>query len=64
MKRSGEKKWILKELLYKYVPKKIIDRPKIRFGVPIDEWLLDPLSEWAEHLLSKQQIQTSGIFNE
>jgi len=34
------------------------------FGVPIDEWLLGPLSEWAEHLLSKQQIKASGIYNE
>lgn len=62
--KDGDKKWLLKKILYKHVPKNLIDRPKMGFGIPLDEWLLGPLSEWAEHLLDKQQIHASGVFDE
>ena len=50
--RHGQSKWILRELLHQYVPKKLFDRPKQGFGIPIHDWLRGPLREWAHELLS------------
>jgi asparagine synthase (glutamine-hydrolysing) len=61
--RNGEGKWILKKILNKYIPKNLIDRPKMGFGIPIENWLRGPLREWAEELLSKKHIVNDGFFN-
>lgn len=59
----GESKYILKQLLYKYVPKNLLDRPKMGFGIPIERWLRCELKEWAEILLDEKRLRNEGFFN-
>ena len=61
--RNGVTKWLLREVLYKHVPKDLIERPKMGFAVPLAEWLRGPLREWAELLLDKRRLQNEGFFN-
>ena len=58
-----EQKWILKKILSKYLPQKLINRPKMGFGVPIDDWLRKDLREWALNLLDPNKLQKQGLFN-
>lgn len=61
--RDGETKWPLKNVLYKYVPKKLVDRPKMGFGVPFGEWLRGPLRGWVEEMLNNDNIAEQGYFD-
>jgi asparagine synthase (glutamine-hydrolysing) len=56
-------KWALKQVLYKYLPKEMMDRPKMGFGVPIHNWLKEDLREWACDLLSESHLTRQGLYN-
>jgi asparagine synthase (glutamine-hydrolysing) len=61
--RNGEKKWILKQIVHKYLPKEIMDRPKMGFGVPLMEWFRNELKELFYEYLDEERLKKEGIFN-
>lgn len=62
-KREGVGKWILRQLLDLYVPRSLVDRPKMGLSLPIGRWLVGPLRSWAEELLDPQRLTREGILS-
>jgi asparagine synthase (glutamine-hydrolysing) len=60
--KNGVGKAILRDVLYRYVPKELIERPKMGFGIPVSDWLKGPLKEWAEELLGESRLVSQGFF--
>jgi asparagine synthase (glutamine-hydrolysing) len=62
-RREGQTKWVLRQVLYRHVPRAMIDRPKKGFSVPIAAWLRGPLKEWAADLLDAKRLEAEGFLN-
>ncbi len=61
--RDGQGKWLLRRLLDRHVPRALLERPKMGFGIPLDAWLRGPLRDWAESLLAEDRLRREGFLN-
>ena len=61
--KRNKSKWILRQILYKYIPKNLIERPKKGFSIPVYKWLRGELKEWTTDMLSERSISKSGILD-
>jgi asparagine synthase (glutamine-hydrolysing) len=62
-RRDGTSKWILRQVLDRYVPRRLLDRPKAGFAVPLAAWLRGPLRGWAEALLAPARLEAQGLYH-
>jgi asparagine synthase (glutamine-hydrolyzing) len=62
--RDGQGKWLLRQVLYRHVPRELIERPKKGFSVPLDQWLRGPLADWAHALLAPSRLRSEQLFRE
>ncbi|MDQ3280641.1 MAG: asparagine synthase (glutamine-hydrolyzing) [Acidobacteriota bacterium] len=61
--REGQGKWLLRKVLYRHIPRELVERPKMGFGIPIGDWLRGPMREWAEALLDERRIREEGFLD-
>jgi asparagine synthase (glutamine-hydrolysing) len=61
--RSGQGKWVLRQLLARYLPKSLFERPKMGFAIPVDAWLRNPLRDWAEAMLDPSRLGSHGLLD-
>ena len=61
--RDGQSKWVLRRVLDEFVPRSIVDRPKMGFGVPVSDWLRGPLRPWAADLLAPERLRREGLLD-
>ncbi|EKV25913.1 Asparagine synthetase [Caenispirillum salinarum AK4] len=61
--RGGDGKWLLRQALYRYVPRDMVERPKMGFSIPLESWLRGPLREWAEALLDPAALSAEDLFD-
>ena len=61
--RNGQGKWALRQVLYRHVPRPLVERPKAGFAIPVDQWLRGPLRDWAENLLDESSVRQTGYLN-
>jgi len=61
--RAGVSKWLLRQVLYRYVPREMMERPKAGFGIPLGDWIRGPLRDWAENLLDERRLGQEGFLD-